>query len=124
MANKGIQSRTADYQRALEGVGYATSILKNKQTQLEEIITNLNNPEVMDGETGKEYTKKIIAVSGTVNALLEKFGLFANKVEEVCKANGAYLDNSVMADMSKVEAAFRQTAEDIKSFNGKTSKNA
>lgn len=115
---QGMQTKQADYQYALEGVGFAQQVIKNQQQKMDETITNLNNPEVMGGETGKEYAKRMQQANEVVNAVLQRYYAFANKVAEVCRTNGAQVDGSMMDDFDAVEKAFASKAEDISKFKG------
>lgn len=115
---KGIASSQADYQYALEGVSYAQQILKNHKNTLDDIIRELNNPEVMGGETGKDYCKRLQEAVNVIEAVLQRFNAFANKVAEVCHDNGAYVDSTMMQDFDAVQRMFAAKAEEISQFNG------
>lgn len=115
---KGIASSKADYQYALEGVGFAQQVINNRKNTLDEIITELNSPSVMGGETGKEYCKRLQAAVDTVDALLKKYNAFANAIVEKCKENGAQVEDSMMQDFDAVQRAFAAKAEEISKFNG------
>lgn len=118
MSSKGIQSKQADYQYALEGVGFAQQVINNKKEALDDIITGLNSPEVMGGETGAEYVKRLQESVEVVGAVLKKYNAFANKVTEICKQNGAQVSESMMEDFDAVQKAFAVKASEIAAFNG------
>lgn len=118
MSTQGINSKQADYQYALEGVGFAQQVINNHKQRLDETITNLSNPEVMGGETGKEYAKRTQQAVEVVEAVLQKYNAFGNKVAEICRQNGAHIDGSMMDDFSAVEKAFAAKADEISKFNG------
>lgn len=115
---QGIRSKQSDYQYALEGVGFAQQVINNQKQRLDEEITNLNNPEVMGGETGKEYAKRAQQAVEVVDAVLNRYNAFANKVAEMCRQNGAHVDTAMMADFDAVQKAFASKAEEISKFNG------
>jgi hypothetical protein len=120
---EGIRSKQADYQYALEGVGFAQQVIANKKAQLDETVRMLNNPEVMGGETGKEYCKRLQEAVEVVDAVLKKYNAFANKVAEICKENGAFLNDTVMADFDAVQKLFAAKADEIAKFNGQRAVN-
>ena len=105
----GIYTKQQDYQYALEGVSYTQTILRNYAKEIGDIIQELNNPEVMGGETGREYCKRLNEAVTVVDACVERFNAFAAKVAEVCKANGAFVDSTVLEDFDKVKSLFAGT---------------
>lgn len=110
----GMRSKKQDYQFALEGVGYAQTILRNYATQLEDIIHSLNDPEVMGGETGKEYCKRLSEAVDVVKATIDKFNKFADAVSKKCEENGAFLNGSVMDDFNELQKQFAAKAAEIR----------
>lgn len=113
-----MRTSAADYQYALEGIGYAQVILKKHMQNIDDILSGLNQPEVLGGETGKEYCQKMKTSVETVETVVKKFDAFANKVEEICRQNGAQVDGAFMEDFDAVSKAFTARAEEIAKFNG------
>lgn len=114
----GIQSSQQDYQYALEGVGYAQQVIKGRMAEMDQVMVDLNNPEVMGGETGKEYCKRLQEAVSVVQAVVTRYNAFADKVAQVCKENGAFLDNTVMDDFNEVQKRFAVKVEEISKVNG------
>lgn len=113
-----INTKRKDYQFALEGLSYATAYTRRNMDMIDEIIKGLSKPDVMDGETGKEYCKRLSEAVNVVNACIERFNAFGKKVEEICKKNGAFVDQKVMEDFDQTKAMFNKIAGDISSHNG------
>lgn len=116
--NTGIRSVQRDYQYALEGVGFAQQVINNYKQKLDETLAQLNNPEVMGGETGKEYVKRLQQAIEVIEAVLDRYNKFVNKVAEICRENGAHVDNTMMNDFDAVQKQFAAKAEEIARFNG------
>lgn len=114
----GIYTKQQDYQYALEGISYIQIILRNAGKDIADIVQELNHPEVMGGETGREYCKRLNEAVTVVDACIERFNAFATKVAEVCRANGAFVDQTVLEDFDKVQKLFATKADEIKSFKG------
>lgn len=116
--NTGIRSVQRDYQYALEGVGFAQQVINNYKQKLDETLAQLNNPEVMGGETGKEYVKRLQQAIEVIEAVLNRYNAFVNKVAEICRQNGAHVDDAMMSDFDAVQKQFAAKAEEISRFNG------
>ena len=109
-----IRSSKSDYLYALEGVSYAMIILKNKMNQIDDLMKELNNPNLMEGETAKEYLNKLSSAKETVEGILNKLQKFNDKATEICNNNGCYLANDVMDDYESVLKKFNAKKEEIK----------
>lgn len=119
MSVQGMQTRQADYQYALEGVGFAQIIIKNKKQELDDLLVALNNPEVLGGETGAEYIRKLQKSVEVVEAVILKYNAFADKVSEICQQNGAQVTGSVMDDFEAVQKRFVSISDEVSKFSGK-----
>lgn len=117
--SNGIRSNKVDYQYAAEGVGFADQVLKHREVELLDLLKGLNNPEVMGGETGLEYSKKLQAAGNVTSAVIAKYGKFSDKIVEVCAQNGAFLEQTVMDDFDTVMKKFNAKADDVSKFNGR-----
>lgn len=117
--SEGMRSKQSDYQYALTGIGFAGQVLKHNMVVISDIIKTISGNGMLEGETGKEYVKKLNEVGEVVNSTSLKFNSFANAVEEKCRQNGAFVDDQVMSSFDDVQKRFATFAEEVKSFKGK-----
>lgn len=113
-----IRSKQADYQYALEGMYYAQQIINRTKEDFDNTFVEINNPEVMGGETGKDYCKRMEQVVAILDSIIKKYNAFANKITEVCNENGHYIDTTMMGDFDAMQKKFAAKAEEINRFNG------
>lgn len=114
----GIQSSSAAYQTALEGVSYGSDIIERKTEELYDIVNSIAKPEVMGGSTGEEYCNRIREACAVTVALVEKFKKFKIKVSDVCVANEATVDK-LSGSAEERQRAFKQIASQIEANKGK-----
>ena len=116
---EGMRSKQSDYQYALTGLGFTSQILKHNMVGISDTLRTLGGSEMLEGETGKEYLRRLNEVGEIVNNASIKFNSFATAVEDKCKANGAFVDDVVMQNFDEVQKKFAEFAEEVKSFKGK-----
>ena len=115
MDTNNTMSSAKDHAYALEGVYYASVILQAKTKELEDIIAELRKPNVMDGETGKDFVKQFESIVGVVESVKTKFKTFEEKAVEIANASGCHINNEVAGNFEAAAKAFTARAEDIKS---------
>lgn len=121
MANQ-IRTSKADYMYTLEGITYASNILKNRQQAIEDSLKSLSAPGVLSGETGEEMISKLKEAQSVVTECCAKFNRLADVVYEQCRKNGIYLDTALMVDFEESKTKFAQIAERVSAFKGGTAK--
>ena len=114
----GVMTKTTDYEYDVEGVNYGRIIIKQLMTEIAEELRICANPEVMGGEDGIAFGKKLLEVAETMEGVVNTYDKLGNKVSEVASANGAFVQNTMSASFEEAQKKFSTIKDEVASFKG------